>query len=109
MNKELSKAIMTRTRLRNKFLENRTEKSRKLYTQWRNHCVLLLRKPKREFYSNINEKDVTDNKLFGRLSNLSSQIKNDDSKQNNTNDNNSLLIANEEQVAGNLNTFLLKL
>lgn len=59
MNKELSKAIMTRTRLRNKFLENRTEESRKLYKQWRNHCVLLLSKPKREFYSNINEKDVT--------------------------------------------------
>ena len=50
---------MTRTRLRNKFLKNRTEENRKLYTQKRNHFTLLLRKIKRGFYENVNEKDKT--------------------------------------------------
>ena len=50
---------MTRTRLRNKFLKNRTEENRKLYTQKRNHFILLLRKIKRGFYENVNEKDKT--------------------------------------------------
>ena len=64
MNKDLSKAIMTMTRLRNRFLKNRREENRKLYTKQRNHCVLLLRKTTRSFYGNINEKDVIDKKLF---------------------------------------------
>ena len=48
---------MTRTRLRNKFLKNRTEENRQLYTQKRNHFILLLRKIKRGFYENVNEKE----------------------------------------------------
>ena len=64
MNKELWKAIFTRARLRNKFFQKWHEENRKLYTQQRNHCVVLLRKTKREFYENINKKDVTDNKTF---------------------------------------------
>ena len=58
MNKTLSKEIMTRTRLRNRFLKNRTEE---------NYCVSLLRKVKNEYYSNLNEKDVTDNKMFWKI------------------------------------------
>ena len=38
-NKELSKAIMTRTKLRNIFLQNRSEENRIRYTKQRNFCL----------------------------------------------------------------------
>ena len=37
--KELSKAIMTRTKLRNSFLQNKSEENKKLYAKQRNFCV----------------------------------------------------------------------
>ena len=64
MNKKLSKAIMNRTRLRNKFLKNRTDENKRKYSKQRNYCVSLLRKTKRIYYNNLNEKNITDNKKF---------------------------------------------
>ena len=58
---------MTRTRLRNRFLKNRTEENKKKYTKQRNYCVSLLRKVKNKYYSNLNEKDVTGNKMFWKI------------------------------------------
>ena len=63
-NKELSKAIMTRTKLRDIFLQNRSEENRLRYTKQRNSCVSFLRKTKRRYYENLNEKFVVDIKLF---------------------------------------------
>ena len=40
------------------------EESRLLYTQQRNKCVFLSRKTKINYYGNLNEKDITDNKNF---------------------------------------------
>ena len=62
--KELSKAIMTRTKLRNNFLQNKNEENRKLYAKQRNFCVSLLRKVKKRFYKTLIKKPVIDNKLF---------------------------------------------
>ena len=64
MNKDLSKAIMKRTKLRNVFLKNRTEENRNHYTKQRNLCVTLLRKSKREFYGSLNVKNLCDSKKF---------------------------------------------
>ena len=47
-NKELLKAIMTRTKLQNIFQQNRSEENRIHYTKQRSFCVFLLRKPKKE-------------------------------------------------------------
>ena len=63
-NKELSKAIMTRTKLRNIFLQNRSKENRICHTKQRNFCVSLLRKTKKRYYENLNEKSIVDNKLF---------------------------------------------
>ena len=52
MNKNLSKAIMLRTKLRNIFLKNRTEENKNRYTKQRNLCVTLLRKSKRGYFNN---------------------------------------------------------
>ena len=50
LTKDLSQAIMKRFRLRNKFLNNKTEKNRTLYVKQRNSCVSLLRKTKEMYY-----------------------------------------------------------
>ena len=39
MAKELHKGIMTRSRLRNKFLRFRSEENKKAYNEQRNRCV----------------------------------------------------------------------
>ena len=67
INKNLSEAIMLRTKLRNIFLKNRTEENKDRYTKQRNLCVTLLRKSKREYFNNLNEKNVCDNKKFWRV------------------------------------------
>ena len=64
MNKTISKEIMKRTRFRNQFLKNRTDENKSRYTKQRNYCVSLLRKTKTQYYSNLDEKNVTDNKAF---------------------------------------------
>ena len=62
--KELSKEIVTRSRLRNKYLKNRNEENRAIYVKQRNYCVPLLRKSKRKYYENLDERNLMDNKLF---------------------------------------------
>ena len=57
---------MQRTKLRNKFLKDSTENNKISYTKQRNWCVLLLRKEKKEYFANLNEKDIIDNKKFGQ-------------------------------------------
>ena len=64
MNKALSKEIMKRTRLRNKFLKHRSEENKKKYSKQRNYCVSLLRKYKSDCFGNLNEKNISDNKTF---------------------------------------------
>ena len=64
MTKDLSKNIMKRSRLRNKYVNNNNEENRKLYAQQRNYCISLLRKTKKVYYENLDEIKVSDNKLF---------------------------------------------
>lgn len=55
MTKELSKPFIKKSRIRN------------LLAEIKNICVLLLHKTKREYFSNLNAKDVTDNKTFWQI------------------------------------------
>ena len=64
MTKDLSKNIMKRSRLRNKYLNNTNEENSKLYAQQRNYCVSLLRKTKKFYYENLDGRKISDNKLF---------------------------------------------
>ena len=50
--------------LRNKYLKNNNEENRKLYAKQRNYCVSLLRKTKKVYYENLDERKVSDNILF---------------------------------------------
>ena len=64
MNKKLSKEIMKRSRLRNKFLNTKSDIDRKAYNKQRNYVVSLLRNEKMNFYSSLDTKVVTDNGTF---------------------------------------------
>ena len=64
LNKALSKAIMQRTKLRNKSLKDPSAANKFSYSKQRNWCVLLLRKEKKKHFANLNEKDIADNKKF---------------------------------------------
>ena len=60
----ISKAVMDRTRLRNKFLKYRSAENKRAYNRQKNYSVSLTRKSKRDYYNDLDNKNVTDNKLF---------------------------------------------
>ena len=64
MSKKLSKAIMNRSRLKNRFLQNPCEKNEINFKRQRNYCVNLLRKEKKKYYSKLNLDSVTNSKKF---------------------------------------------
>ena len=64
INPTISKAIMTRSRLKKRFLKNKSDESWNNYRTQRNLCVTLIRKNKKKFYENLDVKSVTDNKRF---------------------------------------------
>ena len=62
--KELSKAIMLRSKLKNPFLKTKTQESKMKYNKQRNLCVSITGKAKRSYYENLDLKDITDSKKF---------------------------------------------
>ena len=58
---------MSRSRHSNNYLIDTTAENCVLYTQQRNKCVALLRKAKRNYYENLDEKAMRDIKKIGRL------------------------------------------
>ena len=57
---------MKRTRLRNCYLKKCSEQNRLSYVKQRNYCISLLRKTEKDYYANLNVKDIVDNKQFWR-------------------------------------------
>ena len=53
---------MKKSRLRNNFLNTKTDIDRKAYKKQCHLCVSLIRREKKNF--NINTRDITDNKTF---------------------------------------------
>ena len=64
MNKKLNKEIMKKSRLRNKFLNTKSDIDRKPYNKQRNYVVSLLRNEKKNFYSSPDTKVVSYNRTF---------------------------------------------
>ena len=54
MNKDIHKAIMTRTRLRSRFLKEPTSINRLAYKKQRNYCLPLMRENKKQHYGSLN-------------------------------------------------------
>ena len=74
----------------------------------RNHCVSLLRKFKREYYSNLDEKKICDNKTFWNIVKpmLSKKIK---SNERITLIENDEIIKTEKGTAKVINAFFLNI
>lgn len=72
-NKEINKAIIQKSKLRNIYLKDKTRAVRKAYKKQRNVCVSVLRK--KFDYENLDTKNVTDNKKFSSTVKPFSQIK----------------------------------
>ena len=64
MSKELRKAIMVWSKLKKKYNKNRTEENWDNYKKQKNFCVNLLRKIKKDYFNDLNIKNITDNKAF---------------------------------------------
>ena len=64
MTKGLRQAMMHRSKLKNKFYKLKTESAHDEYRKQRNLCTYLLKKAKKEYYSKLNPKNITDNKRF---------------------------------------------
>ena len=107
MTKQLRKAIMHRSRLKNVFNKNRTPKTWDSYKKQRNFCVDLLRRTKKLYFENINVKYINDNKKFWKT------IKPFFSNELNTNklmlteDNN--LISEEYILANTMNQYFISI
>ena len=55
---------MKKSRLRNKFLNTKSDIDRKAYNKQHNTCVSLTRWEKKNFFNDISTHDITDNKAF---------------------------------------------
>ena len=64
MTKELRKAIMKRSQLKNTYNKNHNYENWHLYKKQRNFCLNLLRKTKRNYFKNVKIQGITDNKKF---------------------------------------------
>ena len=64
MNKRLNKAIMNRSRLKNKYSKCPNAYNEDRYKKQRNYCVNLLRREKKKYYEHLDINNITDNKKF---------------------------------------------
>ena len=99
---KINKEIVTRPRLRNKFIRCRSDENKKEYNEQRNCCVKLVRSSKKAHYSNFNLEDLSDNKKFWKI------VKHLFSDKVNTNENmtrvdNNNIILSETEIAEKLN------
>ena len=60
----ISKEIMKRTQLRNKFLKERNDENKRKYASQRNYCVSLLRKTKKDYCEKLYNTSVVENSIF---------------------------------------------
>ena len=67
MNNEIRKAIMKRTRMRNKYPKNQCATTRKTYISRKNLCVSIVRKIKWDYYSKLDHKMLTNDKTFWKI------------------------------------------
>ena len=105
MNKTLSKEIMKRSNLRNKYLKSRSEEDRQRFRKQRNLCVSLLRKIKRSYYSNLNKKNLMENRKFWKT--VKPMLPNNFvNNEKITSVDNEKIITNDKEISKVLNDFL---
>ena len=88
------------------FINYRRKENRKLFCKQRNKCVSLLRKSKKDYFANLNEKNITDKKRFWKTVKpfLSKEIHLLE-RINVTEEENNSLLTNCEEVVKELTNF----
>ena len=99
---------MKRTDLRNKFLIDKADEIRQAFVKQRNYCVSLLRKSKRNYYSNLDAKDITDIKKFWKTVKPRFFDKTKSAVSITLKDNNKI-VERQNEVANNLIDFFSKI
>ena len=108
MNRALRKAIMLRSRLKNRYNKSRTAEHWEAFCRQRNLCVRLFRREKRNFYKNLNISDITDNKKFWKTV---KPVISDKGQSNSriTLIENDTIISNDKEVAETLNGYFVSI
>ena len=81
INKEITKAIMKRTKLRCKYLRFRINETRMILTRWINYFFSLIWKQSKQFYWNLEITDVQIINFFGKQSNSNFWMKQNHQKR----------------------------
>ena len=108
MNKTLSKAFMERSKLKNIYNKFPTDENQFIYKKQRNYCVNLLKKEKRNDYSNIDINIFEDNKYFWKVIKplFSEKVKTFQKELILIEDD--VVISNAQEVAEKMNTFFVE-
>ena len=109
MNKELRKAIYTRSRLKNKYNKDRSEVNKDRYKRQRNKCVKLRKKAVKEYFNKITEAGVVENKIFWKVMKPFVTNKSGLSNNNIMIIQNNNLITNEKELAKTLNSHFINI
>ena len=64
MTRPLTKAIMNRSRFKNRFLKHPNKENELRYKKRRNYCVKLLKKEKKAYFSSLNINSISNSKMF---------------------------------------------
>ena len=99
---------MRRSCLRNKFLNTKSDIDRKAYNKQRNYIVSLLKNEKKNFYSSLDTKVVTDNRAFRKsVKPLLSEKVTKHSKINLVEDNK--IISRDDQIAKKFSEYFINI
>ena len=106
--KEIRKAIMLRSKLRNQLLKTKSQESKMKYNKQRNLGVSITRKAKRSYYEHLDLKDITDSKKFWATVKplFSNKIK---STEYITLEENGKIITNDKELARIFNEFFVNI
>ena len=108
MTKDVRKQIMVRSKLRNIFNKNRNYENWCKYKRQRNLCLNLLRKTKKSFYKNLDEKQVSDNKVFWKKVKPSFSDKGVNSSKITLVEKNSIIV-DEKKIANIMNNYFINI
>ena len=104
MNKQLSKAIMNRSRLKKRFNKNPSKENEMKFKKQRNYCVNLLRKERKKYYGDLKLNNITDNKRFWKTMKPFFSVKNCINKKITLIEGDKI-ISSDTEVAETLNDF----
>ena len=104
INKQLRKAIMKRSALENKYYKSKNLQDKQAYKKQRNFCNRLYKRERRKYLNNLNLRDITDNKKFGKTVNPFLSNKGNSHKQITLIEANKI-ISEDKMVAEKLNNY----